>query len=275
MLLQRCLSPTTTACRGVRAAVIPFLLGGGFLLCLAAPVVATDTKQVLGVEEKSLRQGQASQERIDTMSDEAARLLHRYREVTQRADSLMLYNDNLEEITRSQEAEISSFERQLAGIEETRREIVPFKLLMLTALEGFIARDLPFLADERKARVEGLHNLVERADITVAEKYRRIMEAYQQEVNYNLTIETYSGTLDDDNDARNVEFLRIGRLAYLYQTPDRRESGFWHPQRRRWQPLGQDYHQHLRRGILVADRRIAPELIRIPVVISQPREDQP
>ncbi len=254
---------------------VPFLLSGGFLLCLAASVVAADTKQVLEVEEKALRQSQASQERIDTMSDEAARLLHRYREVTQRVDSLMLYNDNLEEITRSQEAEITSFERQLAGIEETRREIVPFKLRMLTALEGFVARDLPFLADERKARIEGLHTLMERADITVAEKYRRIMEAYQQEINYSLTIETYSGALDDDNDARNVEFLRIGRLAYLYQTPDRRESGFWHHQMRRWQTLEQGYNQYLRRGILVADRRIAPELIRIPVVVSQPREDLP
>lgn len=71
-----------------------------------------------------------------------------------------------------------------------------------------------------------------------------------------------------------MEFLRIGRLAYLYQTPDRRESGFWHPRQRQWQTLERSYRQALRRGIQVADRQVAPELIRIPVVVSPPRVEE-
>lgn len=243
----------------------------GLCLCLLLPGAVQAAERVLEVGREALREGQASQERIDEMSDEAARLLHRYRTVTAQADSLTLYNDNLEKITHSQKEEIASLEGQLASISETRREIVPFKLRMLATLEGFVQRDLPFLSAERQGRLEGLQGLMERADVTVAEKFRRLMEAYQQEIEYGRTIETYAGELREDNGARSVEFLRIGRLAYLYQTPDRREIGFWHPHQRQWQALTGEYRQSLRRGIQVADGQVAPELIKIPVVVSPPR----
>ena len=56
--------------------------------------------------------------------------------------------------------------------------------------------DIPFLLDERMSRVKDLDDLIIRADVTTAEKFRKIFEAYQLEAEFGKTIESYHGTYD-------------------------------------------------------------------------------
>lgn len=239
----------------------------GLMAFMAQPSFAAE--QVIKVEESTLQQGQASQGRVDAMADEAAKLLRQYQEVQRQRESLAVYNDNLEKMISSQEKEKASLQRQIENIQVTQREIVPFMLRMLAALDGFVDRDVPFIYPERKARIEGLHALMDRADVAVSEKFRQIMESYQSEADYGRTIETYQGELTLGGEVRSVEFLRIGRLALVYQTLDRRESGYWHPHKRAWEPLDKSYHGAIRQGIRIANRQVAPDLIRVPVVLSE------
>lgn len=226
-------------------------------------------EQVIGVEQTTVQQGQASQSRVDAMSEETQILLRQYRGLQRQADSLAVYNGNMEKMIASQQAERISLDEQIKNIKVTQHEIVPLMLRMLDTLGGFVDLDVPFLPAERKARVEGLQALMNRADVDVSQKFRRIMEAYQVEADYGRTIETYQGELTIAGQVRSVEFLRIGRLAYVYQTLDRRESGYWHPQRRTWEPLDKSYRRGIRQGIRIADRQTAPELIEVPVVLSE------
>ena len=69
--------------------------------------------------------------------------------------------------------------------------------------------------------------MMSRADVTISEKYRRILEAYQVELDYGRTLEAYEGKLGSGDDARTVQFLRVGRVALLYQTLDGKETGYW------------------------------------------------
>ncbi len=237
------------------------------LLVSASPLAAAE--QVIDVERSTVQQGQASQTRIDRMTEETEKLLRQYRELQRQADSLTVYNDNLEAMIASQQAETASLNRQIENIQVTQREIVPLMLRMLETLDGFVDLDVPFLHAERKGRVEGLQTLMTRADVDIAQKFRQVMEAYQVEADYGRTIEAYRGELTIDGQERSVEFLRIGRLAFVYQTLDRRESGFWNPQLRRWEPLDKSYHRGIRQGIRIANRQTAPELIEVPVVMSE------
>ena len=66
-------------------------------------------------------------------------------------------------------------------------------LKMIEVMSLFVELDLPFLPEERQTRIIQLQTLMERADVTLAEKYRRILEAYQVETEYGRTIEAYKG----------------------------------------------------------------------------------
>ncbi len=242
-----------------------------FVLCPALLWASGKVTQVIEEEEAVLRRGQESQARIDVMANETRQLLLEYRDMERQRENLSIYNDNLEQMVQSQETEMVSLERQIEEIQVTQREIVPLMLRMLETLEGFVEADMPFLRAERRARVEGLQALMGRADVDIPEKFRQIMLAYQTEADYGRTIEAYQGELTLEGQERSVEFLRIGRLVLAYQTPDRRESGFWDARQWEWVLLDKKHNPSIRQGLRIADRQAAPELIQVPVVISEVR----
>src|SRR5690606_34279527 len=116
-----------------------------------------------------------------------------------------------------QRAQIRSVREQLTEIETTNRSISPLMTQMVAALERFVALDVPFFKDVREARVEELKTLLTRADVPISEKYRRILEAYQIELEYGRTLDAYDGNLGEGPNARTVVFVRLGRISLLYQ----------------------------------------------------------
>src|SRR5690606_19039820 len=118
--------------------------------------------------------------------------------------------------------------------EETQAEVMPLLQRMLSSLEQFIELDVPFLEDERADRLAQLKELMVRPEVTVAEKYRRVLEAYQIESDYGRTLEAWRGSLEVDGTPRVVEFLRLGRLMLFYQTLDGHTQGYWDNSTRAW-----------------------------------------
>ena len=138
---------------------------------------------------------------------------------------------------------------------------------MIDALEEFVKLDVPFLLKERTERVAKLKTLMNRPNVTEAEKYRLITEAYQIENEYGRTIEAYRGQLatTDGTEGRDVEFLRIGRVALVYRTFDGEEIGAWDTNGRKWVELPAQYNASIRDGFRIARKQAAPDLFRIPV----------
>ena len=192
----------------------------------------------------------------------------RYARAIADTESLQRYNMLLEEQVRSQEAEVASIGRQMVEIETTSRQVQPLMQEMVNTLDQFIKLDVPFLLEERTARVAELKRIMDRADVSIAEKYRMILEAYQSELEYGRTIEAYSGRLGTGPDARTVEFARLGRVTLLYRTLDGSETGYWDAQKKDWV---QD--ASLREAVEEALRRAKddgpPELLTVPVPAPQ------
>jgi hypothetical protein len=211
-----------------------------------------------------------SQDKVDRLDDATQRLLGTYREIVQQTDSLRVYAEQLDRMLDSQRQEMTSLEEQLQEIEVTRRDILPLLVRMLERLEQFVALDIPFLPEERRARLTSLRTWLDQSDLTIAEKYRRIMEAYQVEMEYGRTIEAYRGGLRIDDQERTVDFLRVGRLALLYQSLDGQEVGQWNHAARQWEPLPQTYRSAVTRGLLVAQRQATPQLLNLPVPTPEP-----
>ena len=159
---------------------------------------------------------------------------------------------------------MASAERQLSEIETTSREIGPLMDRMLATLDEFVGLDVPFLVQERSDRVKRLKDMMGRADVTISEKYRRIIEAYQVEMDYGRTVESYEAKLGEGDDARTVQLLRIGRVGLLYQTLDAKETGYWDTTAKAW-VIDDSYKGSFKEGIAVAKKTRAPEMLVIPV----------
>lgn len=173
-----------------------------------------------------------------------------------------------EEQVRSQEAEIGSLERQLVEIDTTNRQVQPLLEQMVNTLVRFVELDVPFLLEERTSRVRDLQALMSRSDVSVAEKYRLILEAYQAELDYGRTLEAYEGRLGTGADARTVEFARLGRVSLMYRTLDGSETGYWDAQQKQW-VVDDSYADKVEEAIRVARGDGPPELLIVPVPVPQ------
>ncbi|MEN8260803.1 MAG: DUF3450 domain-containing protein [Pseudomonadota bacterium] len=248
-----------------RAGAIVLVAG----LAQASLAASDPLTQVIKTESAATAAAIASQRKIDKLSDENRRMLDEFRSMSREAETLAVYNSYLKKLIASQQSETESLIDQLSEIETTQREIVPLLLRMLDSLERFVKLDIPFLPEERRKRIEGLKDMMMRADITNAEKFRRIMEAYQVENDYGHTIEAYRADLDLNGAVSDVEFLRLGRLALFYQRLDGSETGAWNRMSKRWEPLPDDYRNPIRNGLRMARKETAPDLLIVPIMAPE------
>ena len=206
-----------------------------------------------------------SQAVVSDLSDETQVLLGQYRLVLQQIDRLIAYNDYVERLIVDQEAQITDIRKQLDQFALIERGIIPLMLDSIDTLDKFIDLDVPFLLEERKTRVARLRTIMNLSDVTVSEKYRQIMDAYQIETTYGRDIEAYTGLLEIDGVSRQVDFLRIGRTSLTYQTPDQEETGFWNKQDRQWEKLPNKYQNYVTQGLRVARKQVTPNLLELPI----------
>lgn len=207
-----------------------------------------------------------SQERIDKLAEDTDRLLSDYRTVNEQIDSLRDYNGQLETLLASQNKEIGSLTKQIDDVTLVERKIMPLMSRMIETLADFVDRDVPFLIDERLARVANLEDIMTRADVTVAEKYRRLVEAYQIENEYGRTIESYRTEMSiEGGPVRTLDFLRVGRIILIYTTLDGSEAGVWNSSVEGWTPLEGRYRGAVRQALRIAQQQSAPDLIVLPV----------
>ena len=238
------------------------------LLALAAlGFVSASPAQILdstvSKENKINQDAAASQKRVTSLAQQTADLLAEYRAVVRETDALKIYNDQLEKVVNDQKAEVVSINRQLEGLEETNRGVVPLMLEMVDTLGQIVESDMPFRLEERRSRVERLRNMMDQADVTTSEKYRRVMEAYQGELEYGRTTEAYSETLPTTG--QTVEFLRVGRTLLVYQTSDGDTTGWFNPTTREYEELPDRYRLEVKEGISIAKNEKAPNLVVLPV----------
>ncbi|MFU8819954.1 MAG: DUF3450 domain-containing protein [Gammaproteobacteria bacterium] len=233
------------------------------LALMALPQVGAQERVLetaLAEQKAAVQEATRTQARVVQLADETSELLGEYRVTVQRLDRVRVYNDNLDALVLDQEREQQDIERQLVSFQDVQQEIVPLMLEMIDDLARFIELDMPFQLQERRDRVELLRDLMGRADVTVSEKYRQVMGAYQIEADFSRSTEAYDGRLGD----RRVDFLRVGRVLLAYQTPDRAETGFWNRNTGEWE-VANDYRNDVVEGLRIARKQAAPDLLRLPL----------
>jgi hypothetical protein len=229
-----------------------------------SPAASQQVTQALQAQVQNDKDRAKEQQEINGIREKTQDAAGRYAQAMADADSLERYNKQLDSQVKSQEAEMASIERQLTEIETTNREVQPLMQQMVDTLDQFVKLDVPFLLEERTARVQTLKDMMGRADVTISEKYRRILEAYQIELEYGRTLDAYSGRLGTGADARTVEFVRLGRVSLMYRTLDGAEVGYWDAMQKKWVPDA-SYRDDIQQALRVARGQGAKELLTVPV----------
>lgn len=230
------------------------------MLTATAHAAPAGVGAVISEQSKAEESGKSSQKRIDTMDDAVTGIVANYRSALSETTSLKSYNDQLATQVKSQDEEIAALNKQLSEIETTAREITPLMTNMLGTLEQFVALDIPFLPEERSKRVAVLKDMMGRADVSVSEKFRRLVEGYQIEMEYGRTLESYSGKVN----GKTVDFVRAGRVALLYQTLDGKETGYWDTDSKSWK-VDDSYASDVKAALKIAKKQSAPDFLVVPV----------
>jgi hypothetical protein len=234
---------------------------------LSVPLASAQTlDEVLGVRSSTTEAGRKSQLKVDQLSEDTRDLLTDYKQVMKIVDGLKIYNLQQERLIAKQEEEMAELNQSIDQVSLIERQIGPLIERMITNLEAFIAKDIPFLMSERRERVEFLKGMMDRADVSVSEKFNQVLQAYQVENTFGTTIEPYSDLIEFEGKQRQVEMLKFGRVALVFQTPDGEITGVWNNETRSWERLPDNYRTEVRDGLRMARKTKTPDLVRLPVV---------
>ncbi len=187
----------------------------------ATPVLAQDDEVLKPVVDEAAKINESaakSQEKINGITDQIDSKLQQFKTLMKEIEGLEVYNTQLRKQINNQEQEMADLNAAIDEVSVVERQITPLMMRMIDGLEQFVALDVPFLPEERANRVADLRAMMDRADVAASEKFRRVMEAYQVEMDYGRTMEAYSGIHTINGQERDVEFLRLGRTALIYQS---------------------------------------------------------
>ena len=259
--MKRCKSSSRKVTTAIIAAVV----------AVTGSVFAQTVDQVLQADLQRLNLAQASQQRVNEVVEGTRSLADQYRAINKEIDGLRVYNRLMTAQTNGQRATLADIELSMDQVEVVNRQIFPLMERMIDGLEQSIALDIPFLLDERSGRIETLKELMSRSDVSVAEKFRKVLEAYQIEMDYGTSSEWYRQTLEVEGvqGSREYNMLRVGRVGLYFQSDDAQVTGYYDPGQDGF-VRDNDFRSEIRKGVRMARQLIAPELILVPVQAAEP-----
>jgi seryl-tRNA synthetase len=189
----------------------------------------------------------------------------RYARTLAEADITARYNVQIEQQLRSQQEEAAALEAQIAGLDATAVDVESLLQRMFDQLVEFVANDVPFFKPERDQRIDRLRQLMGQVEASPSEKFRRLMEAYQIEMEYGRTMSSYKQMLAD---GREAEMVRLGRVSLMYRTVETGETGYWDNTSKAW-VADPDSAAVIEEALSIAKEERAPDLITVPVPAPQ------
>ena len=227
---------------------------------------AVELKDSQNVIAETNREAEGSQQNIDRVAHESQQILEEYRRLQNGVEYQAAYTRELEQLNSSQQVRITRLKQQIEEAGITQQRIVPLMRSMADSLEKFVVLDLPFHHEERINAVLQLKHRLRQPDLPLPMKFRLLLETWQLEQDYGVSIEAWRGPLELADKVVSVEYLRIGRVALYYQSLDGLNSGYWEKAEQAWVPLAANYNQPISKALRVAHKQVAPELLSLPMI---------
>ncbi|MCI5048377.1 MAG: DUF3450 domain-containing protein, partial [Aquisalinus sp.] len=231
---------------------------------MAAPAAA-QFNSALNEARRTQDETKASQQRIDNLDNETAQILGEYRANLKQFELLTRFNETRRAEIESQSQQIARIQEDLENVSTLSLAMVPLMEDMVEKLETLIANDIPFNEVERADRLARLKEVMADSEVSAAQRYRLIIEAYQIENEFGRTVDSYEGEVDTPEGPLSVEFLRIGRVALIYKNADDSILRIYDQDAGDFVDLDKSFLDDVRFGLRVAKEQTAPDLLTLPV----------
>lgn len=241
------------------------LMSGAAISLTAIVPAQAQLESALSAARQSTASSAAAQRQIDQADDAAGSAVREYRAVLQQLDNTRLFAAQQQIYLDSQTAEIASVQNQLGTVEQIKQGMSPMMLRMTIALEEEIRGDVPFRMNERMARLDRVKASLASPNVSPAEQYRQVLNAYKIEATYGYSTESYEG-VHPEKPGVVVDFIRFGRTSYIFlEKGEGGEAKRWNHAKRSWDVLSDLDNRQVRQTIRVAREQAAPEVVYAPV----------
>ncbi|MDV5167618.1 DUF3450 domain-containing protein [Photobacterium rosenbergii] len=238
------------------------------VLSLTAGVQASTLGDARSLESSMNAASANSQKKIDRSAEKTLSMKAEIEQLQEEVQNLQVYRDHLANLVHNQNDEMASLNQQIDGIKDTRQGVVPLMYSMLNGLKANVESDKPIRKEQRLARIEKLEKMMVQADISDAEKYRRILEAYQIELDYGTKMGIYQGQVALDNGAIEADMLYLGRISLVARSLDGTNYWSWNEKESVWQSLDHSFASDINKAFAIASKQAAPSLITLPVSVN-------
>jgi hypothetical protein len=240
-----------------------------FFLLTASLYLSAQLEPVLEVNNERALLAQASQQKIDSFQEKTDKDSAEYKSVSKQIEGLKVYNAQKRKQIKRQVERMKEIEKTMKDSTVLQRQIPPLARRMFEGLKQFIALDIPFRAGERTERLSFIQSALDNPVVSPAEKLRQVLDGYAVESEYGRKIDTYKDTILIDDQERDVNILRIGRLVLAYQTSDLSETGIYNKESQSWEPLPGRYRNSIRDGIAMAKKVKTVDILELPVPAAE------
>ena len=235
-------------------------------ILLGSTLIQGDQIQpLLDIGEERQKSEKVSQTKIDSMDDDTSLIVNEYKTVSKQIEGLVVYNAQMRAQIQAQEDRLKEIDKTMKEAQVMQRQIPPFTRRMLAGIETSIQLDLPFHLAERKERIAFAKAAIDNPTVSAAEGLRQVLEAFNVEMEYGRKMDSYKDTIAVDGQPREVNVLRVGRLALVYQTSDENVTGAWDNKTQQWVELGGSYRNPTRKGLRIANKLATVDMLELPV----------
>jgi len=245
------------------------LIGAALAVLAPSAAYADRTDDIVSNNQNRLKSGAASQKRIDDTSERTEKIISQYHQQRKNVEVLKKFNERLRRTLQAQEVAMKKLERSIEDASLIERQIVPLMLSMIDGLEKFIAADIPFKLDERRARLARIKGYLTNANISAAERFRQVLDAYSIENAYGQSIDVFTEELELGGVNKTVNILQIGRSGLYFQTIDGDESGYWDKVNKQWQDLDASHNAGISKAIRITQGKEVNDLMTLPVAAPE------
>jgi len=239
-----------------------------FIVHIFVPIIQCEESHVNSIKKyvhESIQTHQLSQKELDEWEKERLTLKKQYEMLTKQNDLLTDKSKHLKIQVDSQNAlneKLTRLEKESLRIS---KEIGPFIDDLNNQMNTFIASDLPFLIDERKNRLSRLNSVLEDSEVSIAEKFRKIMEVLFIEAEYGNTIEVYQDKIlfNKENVLGNI--FRLGRISLFFLSLDQKNAAYFNVGSKKWTALDPYFIPEIQAAIEIGKKRRPVELLCLPL----------